>query len=307
MKILPPILAALIGGLVAYFIQENRIKSLQEDIAKLEETSADQAEKARHSPVSDKRTTPGAVTQSQRKVTSGSEQSKPEEKESSLKSMADVMQSEAGRAMIKQGIEAGIPMMYGDFIDSLNLDPEEAKYFKDLLTQRMLDQQQLGMKWMSANEQEREELTLAMEQSRKESSAKIDEFLQSEEDSAKFKKYEQQLPERQQMQGIRNALSNEPLTPEVEERLVDTLYQARLNSGEGNGSDEENWQQLGETGDFSIIENRWKATDEEIAKNVPNVLTPTQTETFLNHWKTARKMQTAQYKMGMEMMGMNKN
>ncbi len=58
------------------------------------------------------------------------------------------------------------------------------------------------------------------------------------------------------MRGLRNALSDEPLTPEVEERLVETLYQARLNSGEGNGSDEENWGKLAETGDFRVIAGR---------------------------------------------------
>lgn len=305
MKYLPTALVALIVGTAVFLFQNNRIKELEEKVAESSPRKAVESSKSRPKsspqPVS---SSPVAQSDQHRKL------SESDRKTLALpepgNSLADVMQSEAGRAMIKQGIEAGIPMMYGDFIDSLDLDEEESKYFKGLLTQRMLDQQQLGMKWMSADGEEKEAIALAMEKSRKDSSVKIDEFLQSEEDSATFKKYEQQLPERQQMQGIRNSLANEPLTPEVEERLVDTLYQARLNSGEGNGSDEENWQQLGETGDFSLIENRWKATDEEIAKNIPNILTPTQTETFLNHWKTARTMQTAQYKMGMEMMGITK-
>ena len=154
--------------------------------------------------------------------------------------MSEVLQTDAGRAMIKQGIEAGLPMIYGDFINSLGLNDEELKYFQELLTKRMLDQQQLGMKWVQADEEGRASLAVEMEKLAEDSSVKIDEFLQNEEDAVSFKRYEQQLPERRQMRGIRNTLSDEPLTPEVEERLVDALYQARLNSGEGNGSDEEN-------------------------------------------------------------------
>jgi hypothetical protein len=220
--------------------------------------------------------------------------------------MSEVLQTDAGRAMIKQGIEAGLPMIYGDFINSLGLNDEESKYFKELLTKRMLDQQQLGMKWVQADEEGRASLAIEMEKLAEESSVKIDKFLQNEEDAVSFKRYEQQLPERRQMRGVRNALSDEPLTPEVEERLVDTLYQARLNSGEGNGSDEENWEKLAETGDFRVIEERWRATDVEIGKNIPDVLTPTQSEAFLDYWKTARTMQAAEYKMGIQMMGIDK-
>ena len=69
---------------------------------------------------------------------------------------------------------------------------------------------------------------------------------------------------------------------------------------------EENWEKLAETGDFRVIEERWRATAVDIAKNIPGVLTPTQSEAFLDYWKTARTMQAAEYKMGMQMMGIDK-
>ena len=238
-----------------------------------------------------------SVISGRREVTERPGKENDEKGDKPLRSMSEVLQTDAGRAMIKQGIEAGLPMMYGDFINSLGLNDEESKYFQELLTKRMLDQQQLGMKWVQADEEGRASLAIEMEKLAEESSVKIDEFLQNEEDAVSFKR---------QMRGVRNALSDEPLTPEVEERLVDTLYQARLNSGEGNGSDEENWEKLAETGDFRVIEERWRATDVEIAKTIPDVLTPTQSEAFLDYWKTARTMQAAEYKMGMQMMGIDK-
>lgn len=297
---------AIVVGLVVYFVQESRLKSLQDELASADTRIKDEPEKSRRlsppAPAADS----NSLISSRRQLSRRPGKEGEEKDDNPLQSMSEVMQTDVGRAMIKQGIEAGLPMIYGDFINSLGLNDEESKYFKELLTKRMLDQQQLGMKWVQADEEGRVSLAIEMEKLAKESSVEIDEFLQNEEDAESFKKYEQQLPERRQMRGVRNALSDEPLSLEVEERLVDTLYQARLNSGEGNGSDEENWEKLAETGDFRVVEERWKATDLEIAKKIPDLLSPNQSEAFLNHWETARTMQVAEYKMGMQLMGINK-
>lgn len=306
MRYLPTTIVAIIVGLVVYLIQESRLKSLQGELARADTSTKDESEKSRRLSLSAPVADSNSVISGRREMTERPGKENDKKGDKPLRSMSEVLQTDAGRAMIKQGIEAGLPMIYGDFINSLGLNDEESKYFKELLTRRMLDQQQLGMKWVQADEEGRASLAIEMEKLAEENSVKIDEFLQNEEDAVSFKRYEQQLPERRQMRGVRNALSDEPLTPEVEERLVDTLYQARLNSGEGNGSDEENWEKLAETGDFRVIEERWRATDVEIAKNIPDVLTPTQSEAFLDYWKTARTMRAAEYKMGMQMMGIDK-
>lgn len=306
MRYFPTTFVAIIVGLVVYLIQESRLKSLQGELARADTSTKDESEKSRRLSLSAPVADSNSVISGRREMTERPGKENDKKGDKPLRSMSEVLQTDAGRAMIKQGIEGGLPMIYGDFINSLGLNDEESKYFKELLTRRMLDQQQLGMKWVQADEEGRASLAIEMEKLAEENSAKIDEFLQNEEDAVSFKRYEQQLPERRQMRGVRNALSDEPLTPEVEERLVDTLYQARLNSGEGSGSDEENWEKLAETGDFRVIEERWRATDVEIAKNIPDVLTPTQSEAFLDYWKTARTMRAAEYKMGMQMMGIDK-
>ena len=306
MRYLPTTVVAIIVGLVVYLVQESRLKSLRGELARADASIKDEPEKSRRLSLSAPVADSNSVISSRKEVTERPGKENDEKGDKPLRSMSEVLQTDAGRAMIKQGIEAGLSMIYGDFINSLGLNDEELKYFQELLTKRMLDQQQLGMKWVQADEEGRASLAVEMEKLAEDSSVKIDEFLQNEEDAVSFKRYEQQLPERRQMRGIRNTLSDEPLTPEVEERLVDALYQARLNSGEGNGSDEENWENLVETGDFRVIKERWRATDVEIAKNISDVLTPTQSEAFLDYWKTARTMQAAEYKMGMQMMGIDK-
>ena len=306
MRYLPTTVVAIIVGLVVYLVQESRLKSLRGELARADASTKDEPEKSRRLSLSAPVADSNSVISSRKEVTERPGKENDEKGDKPLRSMSEVLQTDAGRAMIKQGIEAGLSMIYGDFINSLGLNDEELKYFQELLTKRMLDQQQLGMKWVQADEEGRASLAVEMEKLAEDSSVKIDEFLQNEEDAVSFKRYEQQLPERRQMRGIRNTLSDEPLTPEVEERLVDALYQARLNSGEGNGSDEENWEKLVETGDLRVIKERWRATDVEIAKNISDVLTPTQSEAFLDYWKTARTMQAAEYKMGMQMMGIDK-
>ena len=305
MKVFPSVLSALIVGLVVFFVQEQRIQKLEDQISSNETTPLPPGKPTRTSSLSSSPSTSKKIVSA--KANTSREVSDPrgddEEKENPVQSMSEIFETDAGRAMIKQGIEASIPMMYGDFIEGLDLTPEEQKYFKELLTERMMTQQQLGMKWMQANEAEKEEIALEIEKSRKENSKQIDEFLQNSEDSTAFKTYEQQLPERQQMAGIRNALSEEPLAPETESQLVETMYQARLHSGEGNGGEDENWQSLAETGNFDAIEGRWDKTDAEIARTVPDVLTPAQTEAFLAHWKQVRALQKTQYQMGMQALG----
>jgi len=305
MKALPAVLSTLIVGMVVFFVQEQRIQKLKDQISSIEPTPSSPKKTTRISTSSPSPSTSNKIASAKNNSsrTVSDPQGDHEEKEDPLASMSKIFETDAGKAMIKQGVEASLPLMYGDFIEGLDLEPEEQKYFKELLTERMMSQQLLGMKWMQADEAGREEIGLEMEKNSEENLKQIDEFLQNSEDSAAFKTYEKQLPERQQMAGIRNALKDEPLAPETESRLVETMYQARLNSGEGTGSEEENWQSLAETGNFNAIQNRWNETDAEIARTVPDVLSPAQTETFLAHWKQARALQKTQYQMGMQMLG----
>ncbi len=308
MKFLPSLVIAALAGLIVFFVQESRLNDLRDELSKKETSLEEVTAQNRTTTISKSASTPSPVTSTKsRDITeTRPEEEEKEEKENPMRSMAKVFETDAGRAMLKQGIEASLPMFYGDFIESLDLNEEETKYFKGLLADKLLNQQQLGMKWMQADAETRLEVEAEMETLKKEDEAKIAEFLQSEEDTAALKQYEEQLPERQHMAGIRNALADEPLSPEKEERLVETLYQARLNSGEGNASEEENWQALAETGDFGSIQERWKQTDALIEKEVPTLLSEGQSEAFLEHWRTTREFQVTQYQMGMQMLGIKK-
>ena len=155
MRYLSTTVVAIIVGLVVYLIQESRLKSLQGELARADTSTKDEPEKSRRLSLSASVADSNAVISGRREVTERPGKENDEKGDKPLRSMSEVLQTDAGRAMIKQGIEAGLPMMYGDFINSLGLNDEESKYFKELLTKRMLDQQQLGMKWVQADEEGR--------------------------------------------------------------------------------------------------------------------------------------------------------
>ncbi|MDF1711116.1 MAG: hypothetical protein P1U90_02700 [Akkermansiaceae bacterium] len=301
MKIFPSAFAAIVTGVLVFIVQEIRLQSLRDQIVSASHTTRPdhQSKRAGSSGAGGQDANTSQISRSNpRKVSSP--------KSRTPRSMTEVMQSEEGRTLIKEGIKTGLPTIYGDFIDSMALSEDESQYFEELLTKRLLNQQQTIFKWMQSGRDDRQKIEREMAAKRDQNTREIEQLLQNERDAAAFRKYEQQLPERQQMPKIRSALSTEQLEPAVEEELIEILYQARLHSGKGNGSDEENWLALSSGTDFSTIEDRWKATDAQIAQSIPDLLTPSQTEKFLTQWKISRKQKTAEYQMGILMFGLEK-
>mgnify|MGYP001168359150 CR=1 FL=1 len=144
----PTTVVAIIVGLVVYLLQESRLKSLQGELARADTSTKDEPEKSRRLSLSAPVADSNSVISGRREVTERPGKENDEKGDKPLRSMSEVLQTDAGRAMIKQGIEAGLPMIYGAFINSLGLNDEKSKYFQKLLTKRILDQQQLGMKWV---------------------------------------------------------------------------------------------------------------------------------------------------------------
>ena len=108
--------------------------------------------------------------------------------------------------------------MYQDFVDSLNLTKEEGDYFKNLLGKEIGDQQELGMKMLGATAEEQKNLAAELQKRASDSEAEIRKFLNSDEDIKAFTDYKNRLPERQQLDGIRTAMSSKgvPLDAETE-------------------------------------------------------------------------------------------
>ncbi len=205
----------------------------------------------------------------------------------------------AGKSMMNQGVKMAVAMMYGDFIDGLGLSKEEADYFRELLGKDMTDQQEIGMKMMGASQEERMELASEIAKRAKENEEAVKTFLNSEEDYNKFQAFKDQLPERQQLDGIRTHLASQqaPLDPAAEEKLVEAMQRARKQANATNFSGPEGFEELAKGDAVARFEQDWARQQEIVKKEVGSVLDEKQMKAFFEYQEQMKEFQLMGLKM----------
>jgi hypothetical protein len=225
--------------------------------------------------------------------------------ESFAKTARKMWDNPAGKSMMNQGAKMAVAMMYQDFIDSLNLTKEEGDYFKNLLGKEIGDQQELGMKMLGATEAERKTLAEELKKRASESEAEIKKFLNSEEDIQAFTDYKNHLPERQQLDGIRTAMSTQgvPLDPETETKLVDAMYRARTEAKVPDLSGPGGMEEMAKGNIVETFEKSWDVQQEALRAETSKILNEAQMTAFQDYQKQAKEMQLMGLKMAEQMMG----
>ncbi|MEY3894707.1 MAG: hypothetical protein RLZZ214_226, partial [Verrucomicrobiota bacterium] len=218
--------------LITVAIEESRISTLRQQlkVAEATETIATPKAVVAASPVSDEAPTAPVRTKSRpAAVAAAPPKDADTADESFAKTARKMWDNPAGKSMMNQGVKMAVGMMYQDFIDGLNLTKEEGDYFKNLLGKEVGDQQELGMKMLGATAEEQKNLAAELQKRASDNEAEIKKFLNSDEDIKAFTDYKNHLPERQQLDGIRTAMSGKgvPLDAETETKLVDAMYRAR--------------------------------------------------------------------------------
>ena len=287
------ILAGIVG-LTVFCIQEFRISKLRTEPLQTEHTRETKSSYSSNSPsLSD---TP---TKSQERTTSATIDSDDATdrfvRSDAMKKMAKLMDSDAGRAQMEQELEMRISMTYGDFIKGLDLSSDEDLVFRDLLLSRLRNQEQITMQQMFADNEEQEKLSEERSKLSKEDTARIKEFLNSDEDWNSFEAYETQMPERRQLPGIRSALKNSPLDPESETALIAALSTARINSSTAPNDSTQQFHDFSSGRNHSSsLAQQWKNEDIFLNETLPEILDPSQLEAFRTYWKQARDFQLIQ-------------
>ena len=227
------------------------------------------------------------------------------ERESLVGTARKMWDNPAGKSMMSQGAKMAVAMMYQEFVDGLNLSKVEEEHFKDLLGKEVSDQQELGMKMLGANEEERKALAGELEKSGKETEADIKKFLNSEEDFKSFTDYKNHLPERQQLDGIRTAMTTKgvPLDADTETQLVDAMYRARTESKAPDLSGSGAMDELAKGNIVETFEKSWDVQQEALRKETSKILNETQMTAFQEYQKQAKEMQLMGLKMAEQMMG----
>ncbi len=226
-----------------------------------------------------------------------------EEADDMARTIRKMWENPAGKSMMNQGVKMAVEMMWGDYIESLDLTKEEADYFRELLGRDIAMQQELGMKMLGASEEEREELVAEMERRQKENEAAVETFLNSDEDHQRFSAYKERLPERQQLEGLRAAFGGKDLALDAptEERLVEAMHRARTASGAQNLEGVEGLRALAEGNMTDVFERSWQAQQAALRREVQDVLDEPRREAFFEYQEQMKEMQLMGIKMAEKM------
>ena len=78
---------------------------------------------------------------------------------------------------LEQGLQVSLPKLYGDYIAGLNLSAYESRYFKSLLVERLIAQQQFGLEMIIGDRKERLVSTQTIERRITDNNQNIRKFL----------------------------------------------------------------------------------------------------------------------------------
>lgn len=198
-----------------------------------------------------------------------------------------IFENPAGRAMINEENKTRAARLYGALVEEFNLTEEEEEYFIELLAPGVGEEDAVGMKLFGANsDEEREQILDDMEQSQEERRQSVKDFLNDEEDFAKYERYQDRKSEYEQLPSIQAVMkeTGSPMTSEQESALVEAMYEARTETGlserwEGRAG----FEQFGEPGASKRFEDDWVRMQGTLDGKVGGVLDEGQREAFGEH------------------------
>ena len=149
----------------------------------------------------------------------------------SRKTLAAMLKNPAMRELLLQQQIGDVDAQYEGLFAEFDLDDPELLEFRQLLTERMTLEADQSLKLMEEGltSSQRAAVTQESQKAKQAIDSRIRNFLNSEEDWAAFKRWEDTKSERMQLDMGRSyfAESGEALTPEQEEQLLDVLRQSR--------------------------------------------------------------------------------
>ncbi len=313
MKIYYAIGLIVAAVIVTVIVEESRISALRQDLktaiatettttSKTVIVAASDSYEAQATPLRTKSRPDKAPTTTLKEAASLKEADT--EEESFAKTARKMWDNPAGKSMMNQGVKMAVGMIYQDFIDDLNLTKDEGDYLKNLLGKEMSDQQEIGMKLLGATKEERDALVEEMGKRAKENEAEIEKFLNSEEDVKAFTNYKNHLPERQQLDGIRAAMTGKgvPLDADLETKLVDAMYRARTEANTPDLSGPNGITEMAKGNIVETYEKSWEIQQQTLRAETSKILNKTQLAAFEEYQKQVKEMQLMGLKMAEKMM-----
>lgn len=298
---------AAVSVLITVAIEESRMSSLRKSVGDGQSALA-QATAPSGPPLSGT-TSPGAdapaKTKSRSELAPASPAKPAETPDESFASTArKMLDNPAGKSILNQQAKMMVNMSYQDLVDGLNLSKEEGEYFKTLLGKEITDQQELGLKMLSATPEERKTLSDEIQQRSKANEEEIKKFLNSEEDYKKFTDYKERLPEKQQMAGIQATMSSSGVSmdADTEAKLLDAMHRARTEAKGPDFSGPGAMEEFAKGNITETFEKSWQAQQETLGTEAAKFLSEPQMKAFQDYQKQMKEMQLMGLKMAEKMM-----
>ena len=287
--------------IITVAIEESRISSLRTALKTEEKTQAPGVVAAASTKSAEEIVSP---VKTKNRTEAAPSQAADAPDESFAKTARKMWDNPAGKSMMSQGAKMAVAMMYEDFVTGLHLGKEESDYFKNLLGKEIGDQQELGMKMLGATPEEQKSLTEELKKRGTDTEAEIKKFLNNDEDFKSYTDYKNHLPEHQQLDGIRTAMTTKgvPLDAETETKLVDAMYRARTESKAPDLSGPNAMDEMMKGNLVETYEKNWEVQQQVLQTETSKILNEAQMTAFQGYQKQAKEMQLMGLKMAEQMM-----
>ncbi len=216
--------------------------------------------------------------------------------------MREMMSNPAMKEMVKSQQKGIMESVYGDLINAFEFGDEERKHFMNLLVERQLAGMDEGMQMMSVKSvEEREALAASAEEKKDVITEQIKTFLNGGEDYDRFEVYSKQMPERQQMTGLKAAMeaAGAPLESEKVESLVEVMHEARTSFPFDHDFNNEADMDVSKLTSANV--NRFVEQSQQLNRSILERAGEILDETQLGIFQTTQEQMTQMQKMSMEM------
>lgn len=219
--------------------------------------------------------------------------------------LRDMLKNPAMKAMMEQQQAMQVETSYARLFDQLQLTDEEKSHFKKLLVERQKAETDLGLKLLDPNlkPEERQKIMAQAEQNKTTFDNAIKTFLNDENDWGSFQGWEDSKPERTSYDTVGRSLfaaSSEPLSPQQEQTLLNTMTQVRKNPSPDQAALNKAMQDPTQMNDVNIqrLIQMTQQNNQRILDQSRQVLTPGQLKTLENYLQQSLNMTETGLKMG---------
>jgi hypothetical protein len=234
-------------------------------------------------------------------------------KKNPMAQMAEMLKSPAMHDMMVAQQKQAVELAFGDLIKHLNLTPDERDQFVKLLTDRQMNQMDIGLKLMDGanlTAEDRAGLGQQIKDANAADDAQIQQFLNNDTDFAYYQTYVQQQPERTELSMLNTTLTkdNIPLDSTQTDSLASLMYDARKNfkfttdfsdpSAAATISPDTLTDQTIQT-----YEQQQEQLQDQIAEQAASILSPEQLAAFKQNQAQMRQLTQMGLNMSRQMLG----